>query len=320
MAVPFPDIDPYETLGVKNDDSPTVIKRAYYKLCLKYHPDKLSEEEQELHKVTFEKIQFSYSILCDLSKRERYDKFGKLESFGDGDNAEGDDFDWSEFFDEMKNSTQVEITQELIEKDKKDYQNSKEEYDDLIDNYIFYKGDFIRLFEVIPHLEFTVEEEKRIFKIINECIENGDIDLSDISDNQEITKKTNENWKNYNKNRKLIIRSELKKLKDESKEAELLLEEIVNKQNKKNKSKGLKQIKMDSSEESLMQLIQNKNRDQKSSFDKLLAKYETGGDKYSDSKKKKNVKNNNKRSEYDIGDDEFEKLQKKLLNKKRKTN
>ncbi|GMF59919.1 unnamed protein product [[Candida] boidinii] len=77
---------------------------------------------------------------------------------------------------------------------------------------------------------------------------------------------------------------------------------------------------MDSSEESLMQLIQNKNRDQKSSFDKLLAKYETGGDKYSDSKKKKNVKNNNKRSEYDIGDDEFEKLQKKLLNKKRKTN
>ncbi|GME74800.1 unnamed protein product [[Candida] boidinii] len=220
----------------------------------------------------------------------------------------------------MKNSTQVEITQELIEKDKKDYQNSKEEYDDLIDNYIFYKGDFIRLFEVIPHLEFTVEEEKRIFKIINECIENGDIDLSDISDNQEITKKTNENWKNYNKNRKLIIRSELKKLKDESKEAELLLEEIVNKQNKKNKSKGLKQIKMDSSEESLMQLIQNKNRDQKSSFDKLLAKYETGGDKYSDSKKKKNVKNNNKRSEYDIGDDEFEKLQKKLLNKKRKTN
>lgn len=321
MAVPFPDIDPYETLGVKSDDSPTVIKRAYYKLCLKYHPDKLSDEEQKLHKVTFEKIQFSYSILSDLSKRERYDKFGKLESFGDGDNADGDDFDWSEFFDEMKNSTQVEITQELIEKDKKEYQNSREEYEDLIDNFIFYKGDFIKLFEVIPHLEFTVEEEKRIFKIINECIENGDINLNDINQDEEITKKTNKNWKNYNKNRKLIIKSELKKLKDESKEAELLLEEIVNKQNKKNKSKGLKQIKMDNSEESLMQLIQNKNRDQKSSFDKLLAKYETNSGKDSDNKKKKNSKNNNsnKRSEYDIDDDEFEKLQKKLLNKKRKT-
>ncbi|GME88739.1 unnamed protein product [[Candida] boidinii] len=78
---------------------------------------------------------------------------------------------------------------------------------------------------------------------------------------------------------------------------------------------------MDNSEESLMQLIQNKNRDQKSSFDKLLAKYETNSGKDSDNKKKKNSKNNNsnKRSEYDIDDDEFEKLQKKLLNKKRKT-
>lgn len=66
--------DYYEVLGVdKNADAGT-IKRAYYQLAKKYHPDanpgdKVAEEK-------FKEVNEAYEVLSDADKRAKYDQFG----------------------------------------------------------------------------------------------------------------------------------------------------------------------------------------------------------------------------------------------------
>lgn len=81
----------YETvLGVAKDATASQLRKAYYKKCLKYHPDKLSNElsndERELSKKKFQAISLAYTILSDEEKRAEYDESGDLWD-DDGDMA-----------------------------------------------------------------------------------------------------------------------------------------------------------------------------------------------------------------------------------------
>ena len=84
-------MDYYKILGINKSSSEEEIKKAFRKLAHKYHPDKKGGNEQK-----FKEISEAYSILSDKSKREQYDRFGKVFSaeggFGgpfDGFSAEG---------------------------------------------------------------------------------------------------------------------------------------------------------------------------------------------------------------------------------------
>lgn len=72
--------DPYKTLGVKKDASSSEIKKAYYKLAKKYHPDVNKEEGTE---EKFHSLQEAYDILSDPKKKQQYDQFGAA-GFGQG--------------------------------------------------------------------------------------------------------------------------------------------------------------------------------------------------------------------------------------------
>ncbi|CCE80167.1 Piso0_003269 [Millerozyma farinosa CBS 7064] len=65
--------DPYKTLGVDKSASQGDIKKAYYQLVKKYHPDVNKEKDAEKR---FHKIQESYELLSDKDKRAQYDQFG----------------------------------------------------------------------------------------------------------------------------------------------------------------------------------------------------------------------------------------------------
>lgn len=65
--------DPYQVLGVDKNASSSDIKKAYYQLVKKYHPDVNKEKDSEKR---FHKIQESYELLSDKEKRSQYDKFG----------------------------------------------------------------------------------------------------------------------------------------------------------------------------------------------------------------------------------------------------
>ncbi|KAL7662565.1 J domain-containing protein [[Candida] zeylanoides] len=67
------DVDPYKTLGVDKAASAKDIKKAYYQLVKKYHPDVNKEKDAEKR---FHKIQESYELLSDKEKRAQYDQFG----------------------------------------------------------------------------------------------------------------------------------------------------------------------------------------------------------------------------------------------------
>lgn len=79
--------DYYQILGVPKDASPEEIKKAYYKLAQKYHPDKGGDEKK------FKEINEAYQVLSDKEKRAQYDRFGRV--FESGGAEPGFDFQWA---------------------------------------------------------------------------------------------------------------------------------------------------------------------------------------------------------------------------------
>lgn len=63
--------DYYETLGINKGASKDEIKKAFYKLAQKYHPDKKGGNEAK-----FKQINEAYQVLSDEAKRSKYDQFG----------------------------------------------------------------------------------------------------------------------------------------------------------------------------------------------------------------------------------------------------
>ncbi|OAD67464.1 hypothetical protein PHYBLDRAFT_24070, partial [Phycomyces blakesleeanus NRRL 1555(-)] len=65
--------DPYEVLGTSKTASQSEIKKAYYALAKKYHPDTNKDKDA---REKFVQIQEAYEILSDEEKRKQYDQFG----------------------------------------------------------------------------------------------------------------------------------------------------------------------------------------------------------------------------------------------------
>jgi len=66
--------DYYEVLGVSKSADTAVIKKAYRKLAIKYHPDKNPDNKEAEAK--FKEAAEAYEVLSDEQKRARYDRFG----------------------------------------------------------------------------------------------------------------------------------------------------------------------------------------------------------------------------------------------------
>ena len=66
--------DYYEILGVARDAEADVIKKAYRKLAMQYHPDKNpgNKEAEEM----FKEAAGAYEVLSDAQKRAAYDRYG----------------------------------------------------------------------------------------------------------------------------------------------------------------------------------------------------------------------------------------------------
>ena len=64
----------YKILGVGRQADKKEIKKAYRKLALKWHPDKVKEEDKEKANAMFADIGEAYEVLSDDEKRGKYDR------------------------------------------------------------------------------------------------------------------------------------------------------------------------------------------------------------------------------------------------------
>ncbi len=82
--------DYYKILGISRNASSEEIKKAYYKLAHKYHPDKGGDKEK------MKEINEAFQILSDKDKKNQYDKFGQVfEGSPGGAGAGQDGFNWA---------------------------------------------------------------------------------------------------------------------------------------------------------------------------------------------------------------------------------
>ncbi|KAI6245003.1 hypothetical protein HI914_07118 [Erysiphe necator] len=79
--------DPYIVLGVSKGASASEIKKAYYGLAKKYHPDTSKEANA---KDKFAEAQSAYELLCDPQKKAAWDQFGAA-AFDQGSGPGGPD-------------------------------------------------------------------------------------------------------------------------------------------------------------------------------------------------------------------------------------
>jgi molecular chaperone DnaJ len=89
--------DYYKILGVSRNASGEEIKKAFYRLAHKYHPDKGGDSKK------FKEINEAYQVLSNQEKRAQYDRFGTTfeggAPFGAGGQGGpfGEGFDFSKF-------------------------------------------------------------------------------------------------------------------------------------------------------------------------------------------------------------------------------
>jgi len=88
--------DYYNILGINKNASKDEIRKAFYKLAHKYHPDKKGGDEKK-----FKEVNEAYQVLSDDAKRSKYDQFGagfeNIGGAGGGYQQGFGGFDFSDF-------------------------------------------------------------------------------------------------------------------------------------------------------------------------------------------------------------------------------
>ncbi|CAH0383380.1 unnamed protein product [Bemisia tabaci] len=67
--------DYYDILGIPRNASPQEVKKAYYQLAKKYHPDQNKTDPNASKK--FQEVSEAYEVLSDDTKRKQYDSWGQ---------------------------------------------------------------------------------------------------------------------------------------------------------------------------------------------------------------------------------------------------
>ncbi|KAI8825823.1 uncharacterized protein EV422DRAFT_575708 [Fimicolochytrium jonesii] len=286
-------VDIYAEFGVERDASQDVIKKAYRRLCLKYHPDKLSrssEDERIAATQKFQQIVSWYEVLSDPAKREHYDRTGEYE-MGEVFAGKGD-ASWEEYFRRLYS----QVTEEKILEFEKTYKGSEDERADVLAEYEKHKGDVYKILDCVPVATF--DDFDRFRAIIQSAIDAGDARSYKIF--------TIADPKRYAR--------EKKKADAEAKEAEEALREIRARKSKKGGSAKHSGHSADADahvSDPLKMIAVNSKKRMDSLLESLQAKYAP-----SKGSKKKGVKE----APSELSDADFEAFQKKMFANKSKGN
>lgn len=141
------------------------VKKAYHRLSLKYHPDRVAEEEKEEATEKFKVLGKLYSVLTDKNKKDLYDDKGII----DDDDDNNDISNWLELW----RTIFKPITKADIATYEASYIGSEQEEIDIRKAYINGKGCINFMMNHVPFMK--VEAEERIQKLVRGWIEAGEV-------------------------------------------------------------------------------------------------------------------------------------------------
>lgn len=185
--------DVYELFEVTKDALPKDIKKAYYKLSLKVHPDRVSEGEKERATEKFKILSKLHQILSDKDKRALYDGQGIIED--DDDDYESKLGNWLELWKKIFKP----LTTEDIDNYQREYVGSELERGDIKKAYLSGKGCINHMFNEVPFIQ--VKDEPRLQTIVRELIDAGEVPEYKIF-TQEPAQKRNRRHKKYERESK----------------------------------------------------------------------------------------------------------------------
>ncbi|XP_035912283.1 J domain-containing protein CG6693-like [Anopheles stephensi] len=153
----------YELFGVEKNASVQEIKKAYYRLSLQTHPDRVPEGDKKEATEKFKMLSKLYTILSDKDSRAIYDERGVVD---DDDDARTNWMDrWQQFF--------KPLTTEDIQNYQASYTGSETERNDIKRAYLGKKGCINYMMQTVPFM--TCEDEPRIAKIVQEMIDQKEV-------------------------------------------------------------------------------------------------------------------------------------------------
>ena len=312
-----------DVLKVSADASPSQLRKAYYKRCLKYHPDKLSpditDDERELAKKKFQAISLAYTILSDEEKRKEYDETGDLyDNDEDLSNSKEGMKQWTEYF----NAVFPKVTTADIDAFEVKYKCSDEEEKDVLKYYVQFKGDLNKMTECVM-LSSDADKERWVKDYINPAINKGTVkDYKDMINKTIGSAKTDKKKKGRGKKKAESVDSDgdvpMAEVVDSKKEnstkrsrKKSTVAAAPSKESPKKKTKTSK--KKGSSEDDLIAQIRGNAlaRNRQAGFDSPMSGLE---EKYGGGSSKK--KKGKKSKADDIDDDEFERIQANMMKRR----
>ncbi|XP_039624998.1 dnaJ homolog subfamily C member 9 [Polypterus senegalus] len=205
--------DLYEVLGVNKQASDAEIRKAYYKVSLRVHPDRALNDEQAT--VKFQALGKIYAVLSDKDQRAIYDEQGIVDEESD---TLCQDRNWEDYWRLLF----PKITTKDILSFEKNYKGSEEEEADIKAIYIRYEGDLDHIMNSV--LCTTYEDEPRIRDIIQAGIDSGELPTFKAFTNESVKKKE------ARKRKALKEKKEAEKMKKEMDEENSLAMLIKKKQ------------------------------------------------------------------------------------------
>ncbi|KAH8382150.1 hypothetical protein KR009_002072 [Drosophila setifemur] len=245
--------DVYQLMSLEKGASDKEVKKAYHKLSMLVHPDRVPEGQKEEATEKFKVLSKLYQILTDTQKRALYDEQGVIDDDDDGDSKLSSWLDlWSKIF--------KPITEETINNYEREYVDSELERTDIRKAYLGGKGCINYLMNHVPFMK--VEDEPRIKEIVSGWIAKDEVPEFKIFTEEPAAKRKKRH----------------QKYARESKEAKVIKERIQRRQKEKDEQD------LEANNGDLQQMILARRNQRESNFgsmmDRLMEKY--GGDDDSD--------------------------------------
>ncbi|KAA8583630.1 hypothetical protein FQN60_014838 [Etheostoma spectabile] len=150
----------YEVLGINKEATETEIRRSYYKVSLKVHPDRAPEDPLATEK--FQVLGKLYAVLSDKEQRAVYNEQGVVDEESD---ALSQDRCWEDYWRLLF----PKITLQDILEFENTYKGSDEERQDVIQLYVQHQGNMDAIID--SAMCCSQDDEPRLCSIIQAAIQ-----------------------------------------------------------------------------------------------------------------------------------------------------